>query len=162
MGILSFQIEPCTCNHAVSMVSHAACMIWHSILCNHTGKCKHAGHYICLELYIATVYKRTLCMHVLGRAISASGKLVTTATLNAPDSPELPSDTAIRRDQHAWPRIGAGNLRWRRCELAVKGNTCTLNCEVSPCVNFLHLCYRRQCCVISDYTASEHLSEHYR
>jgi len=33
------------------MVSHAACMIWHSILCNHTGKCKHAGHYICLELY---------------------------------------------------------------------------------------------------------------
>ena len=34
------------------MVSHAACMIWHSILCNHTGECEHAGHYICLLLYV--------------------------------------------------------------------------------------------------------------
>ena len=43
------------------MVSHAACMIWHSILCNHTGKCKHAGHYICLELYIRCVL--WMCWH---------------------------------------------------------------------------------------------------
>ena len=51
-GNLSFWIESCTCNHGISMVSHAACMIWHRTLCNHTGKCKHAGHYICVLLYV--------------------------------------------------------------------------------------------------------------
>ena len=35
------------------MVSHAAGMIWHNILCNHTGKYKYAGYYICLELNLA-------------------------------------------------------------------------------------------------------------
>ena len=47
--------EPCTCNHAVSMVSHACSMIWHSNLYNHTEKCKHAGHYIRLKLYESTL-----------------------------------------------------------------------------------------------------------
>ncbi len=51
--VICSENESCACNHAVSMVRHSACMIWHSILCNHTQKYKHVRLYICLELYMA-------------------------------------------------------------------------------------------------------------
>jgi len=55
------------------MVSHAACMIWHSILCNHTGKCKHAGHYICLELYACeSIGELNVALEEIRQSIPAS------------------------------------------------------------------------------------------